>query len=72
MRQEQSALMASRIRIRRYFTWLTIMEELSQRTCKVPAGKALMIPVMEVEKSDKEAPGSSVPGLGQKCKEGSR
>ena len=41
---------------------------LSQRTCKVPAGKALMIPVMQVEKSDKEAPGSSVPDLDKSAK----
>jgi hypothetical protein len=33
---------------------------ISERTCKVPAGKGLLIPVMEVEKSDKEAPGSSI------------
>jgi hypothetical protein len=36
---------------------------ISQRTCKVPAGKGLFIPVMQVEKSDKEAPGSSVQDL---------
>jgi hypothetical protein len=36
---------------------------ISQRTCKVPAGKALFIPVMQVEKSDKEAPNSSVQQL---------
>jgi hypothetical protein len=36
---------------------------ISQRTCKVPAGKGLLIPVMEVEKSDKEAPNSSVAQL---------
>jgi hypothetical protein len=36
---------------------------ISQRTCKVPAGKALLIPVMQVEKSDKEAPKSSVQDL---------
>jgi hypothetical protein len=35
----------------------------SERTCKVPAGKALLIPVMTVEISDKEAPGSSVEDL---------
>jgi hypothetical protein len=35
----------------------------SNRTCKVPAGKGLFIPVMQVEKSDKEAPGSSVQQL---------
>src|SRR5919109_360626 len=30
----------------------------SERTCKVPAGKGLLIPVMQVEKSDKEFPAS--------------
>jgi hypothetical protein len=40
----------------------------SQRTCKVPVGKALLIPVMEVEKSDKEAPGSSVQDLDKSAK----
>ena len=28
----------------------------SERVCKVPAGKGLFIPVMEVETSDKEVP----------------
>jgi hypothetical protein len=32
----------------------------SVRTCKVPAGKALFIPVSPVEVSDKEAPNASV------------
>jgi hypothetical protein len=32
-------------------------------TCAVPAGKGLLIPVMEVEWSDKEAPGYSVEDL---------
>ena len=41
---------------------------LSRRTCKVPAGKALMIPVMQVENSDKEAPGSSVSDLDKSAK----
>ena len=36
--------------------------------CKVPAGKTLMIPVMQVEKSDKEAPGSSVLYLDKNAK----
>ena len=36
---------------------------ISERTCKVPAGKALFIPVMQVENSDKEAPGSSIEQL---------
>jgi hypothetical protein len=30
----------------------------SERTCKVPAGKALFIPVMQVEISDKDIPGA--------------
>jgi hypothetical protein len=36
---------------------------ISQRTCKVPAGKGLFIPVMQVEVSDKEVPNSSVQQL---------
>ena len=35
----------------------------SERTCKVPAGKALLIPVMQVEWSDKESPGATVDDL---------
>ena len=35
----------------------------SERICKVPAGKGLFIPVMEVETSDKEAPNVSVEEL---------
>src|SRR5919109_3050013 len=31
---------------------------ISERTCKVPAGKGLLIPVMQVEISDKEMPGA--------------
>jgi len=31
----------------------------SERVCEVPAGKGLLIPVMEVEISDKEVPGST-------------
>lgn len=31
-----------------------------ERTCTIPAGKGLVIPVMEVEQSDKEIPGASV------------
>lgn len=31
-----------------------------ERTCTVPAGKGLLVPVMEVEQSDKEIPGASV------------
>jgi hypothetical protein len=40
----------------------------SNRTCKVPAGKGIFIPVMQVEKSDKEAPGSSVEQLDASAK----
>jgi hypothetical protein len=35
----------------------------SERTCKVPAGMALFIPVMQVEWSDKESPGATVDDL---------
>ena len=35
----------------------------SERICKVPAGKGLLIPVMVVEWSGKEAPGASVDDL---------
>jgi hypothetical protein len=35
----------------------------SERTCEVPAGKGLLIPVMEVELSDKDIPGASVEEL---------
>ena len=35
----------------------------SERTCTVPAGKGLLIPVMQVEWSDKESPGASVEDL---------
>ena len=38
------------------------------RTCKVPAGKGLFIPVMEVEVSDKEVPNTSVEGLASAAK----
>jgi hypothetical protein len=41
---------------------------ITHRTCKVPAGKGLFIPVMQVENSDKEAPGSSVQQLSQSAK----
>jgi hypothetical protein len=40
----------------------------SQRTCKVPAGKALLIPVMPVESSDKELPKASVADLSNSAK----
>src|SRR5215208_872359 len=41
---------------------------LSERTCKVPVGKGLLIPVMQVEWSDKEAPGASVEELHKSAK----
>ena len=40
----------------------------SQRICKVPAGKALFIPVMPVESSDKELPKASVADLSNSAK----
>ena len=40
----------------------------SERTCKVPAGKGLFIPVMQVEWSDKEAPGASIQQLNASAK----
>ena len=41
---------------------------LSERICKVPVGKGLLIPVMQVEWSDKEAPGASVEELHKSAK----
>lgn len=41
----------------------------SERTCKVPEGKGLLIPVMLVEMSDKEMPGASVEALSKSAKE---
>jgi hypothetical protein len=35
----------------------------SERTCKVPAGKGLFIPVMQVELSEKDTPGATVEDL---------
>lgn len=40
----------------------------SDRTCKVPAGKGLFIPVMVVEWSDKEVPNASVEELHKSAK----
>jgi hypothetical protein len=40
----------------------------SERTCKVPAGKGLFIPVMQVEFSDKEAPGATIEELSLSAK----
>lgn len=39
-----------------------------ERTCTVPAGKGLLIPVMQVEVSDKESPGASVEDLSNAAK----
>jgi hypothetical protein len=41
---------------------------ISERTCKVPVGKGLLIPVMQVEWSDKEAPGASAEELHKSAK----
>lgn len=41
----------------------------SERICKVPAGKGLFIPVMQVEVSDKELPNASVEDLYKSAKE---
>ncbi len=41
---------------------------ISERTCKVPVGKGLLIPVMQVEWSDKEAPGASIEELHKSAK----
>lgn len=41
---------------------------ISERTCKVPSGKGLFIPVMLVEWSDKEAPGASIEELHKSAK----
>ena len=35
----------------------------SERTCEVPAGKGLFIPVMQVELSDKDTPGATIEEL---------
>ena len=36
---------------------------ISERTCKVPAGKGLFIPIMQVEFSEKEVPNASIEDL---------
>jgi hypothetical protein len=48
--------------------YLSAAEGKAERTCKVPAGKGLLIPVMEVEISDKEVPGASVEELSNAAK----
>ena len=35
----------------------------SERTCEVPAGKGLFIPVMQVEFSEKDSPGATIEDL---------
>jgi hypothetical protein len=40
----------------------------SERTCEVPAGKGLLIPVMQVEYSEKELPGATVDELSAAAK----
>jgi len=41
---------------------------ISERTCKVPAGKGLFIPVMQVIWTDKEAPGATIEELHRSAK----
>src|SRR5215211_5852333 len=36
---------------------------ISERTCKIPAGKGLFIPIMQVEFSEKEVPNASIEDL---------
>jgi hypothetical protein len=40
----------------------------SERTCEVPAGKGLFIPVMQVELSEKDTPGATIEDLKQTAK----
>jgi hypothetical protein len=51
--------MVNWIQIRLYFTWLLIMEAYLREHVKFPQEKALLIPVMQVEISDKETPGAT-------------
>ena len=48
---------------RRHLLFNPMNMDLPERTCAVPVGKGLVIPVMQVECSDKEAPGASVQDL---------
>jgi hypothetical protein len=48
--------------------YLSAGEGKVERTCTVPAGKGLLIPVMQVEVSDKELPGASVEDLSNAAK----
>ena len=55
--QEKNVLPASQIQIRH----LAFNNGgVSERTCKVPAGKGLFIPVMQVELTEKDVPGATI------------
>jgi hypothetical protein len=43
--------------------YLSAGEGKMERTCTIPAGKGLLLPVMQVEISDKEIPGASIEDL---------
>ena len=58
----------SRIQMRQFSTLAHNNGGISERVCKVPAGKGLFIPVMEVETSDKEIPNASVEDLASSSK----
>ena len=45
---------------------------ISEKTCEVTAGKGLLIPVMQVVWTDKEAPGASIEELRKSAKKESR
>jgi hypothetical protein len=49
--------------------YLATTEGKSERTCKVPVGKGLVIPVLIVEISDKEMPGAPMEDLCKSAKE---
>ena len=70
--QERNVRMVSRIQIRRFFILSFNNGGKSERTCIVPAGKGLLIPVMQVVITDKDIPGASVEELDYICKKGSR
>ena len=48
--------------------YLTNGEGKVEKTCTIPAGKGLFIPVMQVEESDKEIPGASAEDLSSAAK----
>lgn len=60
--------MVNQIQIHQFFYLSGNGEGKSDRTCKVPAGKGLFIPVMVVEWSDKEVPNASVEELHKSAK----